>query len=247
MEIFWRWQAVGLIEAGQSITDIALFFGVRHSVISRLWKQFQTSQTVVRIPVAGRPRVTNPSEDRYIAVVAKRNRRSTFTRVTSMVASAIGKTISATTVRRRLHMNGLYARVPRVCVPLSVQARGARLKWCRQHVNWTVSDWGNVMFTDESRFALQPDDKRVRVWREQGTRNRPENITEHHAFRGGSIIVWAGRDFIGISHKPVHLQARFCDGCPVSRWSPRPHCETVHKLPCRRNGDYWTLQWLITS
>ncbi|GBN72582.1 hypothetical protein AVEN_36487-1 [Araneus ventricosus] len=117
---------------------------------------------------------TTPAEDRYIAVVAKRNRRSTSTRVASMVAAAIGKTISATTVRRRLHMNGLYARVPRVCVPLSVQSRRARLKWCRQHVNWTVSDWDNVTFTDESRFSLQPDDKRVRVWREQGTRNRPE-------------------------------------------------------------------------
>ncbi|GBN23332.1 hypothetical protein AVEN_168337-1 [Araneus ventricosus] len=43
------------------------------------------------------------------------------------------------------------------------------------------------MFTDESRFALQPDDKCVRVWRERGTHNR-----EHHAFRGGSIMVWAG-------------------------------------------------------
>ncbi|GBL80408.1 Transposable element Tcb2 transposase [Araneus ventricosus] len=187
-----RWWAVGRIEAGQSITDAAVFFGVHHSVISRLWKQFQTSQTVVRRPVAGRPRVTIPAEDRYIAVVAKQNRRSTSTRVKSIVAAAIGKTISATTVRRRLHMNGLYARVSLLRVPLSVQYRGARLKRCHQHVNWTISDWGNVMFTDESRFALQLDDKRVRVWREQGTRNRPENITEHHAFLGGSIMVWAG-------------------------------------------------------
>ncbi|GBN49580.1 hypothetical protein AVEN_50964-1 [Araneus ventricosus] len=100
-------------------------------------------QTVVRRPVAGRPRVTTPAEDRYIAVVAKRNQRSTSTRVTSMVTAAIGKTISATTVRRRLHMNGLYARVPRICVPLSVQSRGARLKWCCLHVNWTVSDCGS--------------------------------------------------------------------------------------------------------
>ncbi|GFU50964.1 transposable element Tcb1 transposase [Trichonephila clavipes] len=81
-------------------------------------------------------------------------------------------------------MNGLYAQVPRVCVPLSVHLRGARLKWCREHGNWTLSDWGNVMFTDESRFALEPDDKRIRIWRKQGTRNQPQNITEHHAFRG---------------------------------------------------------------
>ncbi|GFV64276.1 transposable element Tcb1 transposase [Trichonephila clavipes] len=48
------------------------------------------------------------------------------------------------------------------------------------------------MFTDESRFALEPDDKRIRIWCKQGTRNQPQNITEHHAFRGGSIMVWAG-------------------------------------------------------
>ncbi|GFY35920.1 transposable element Tcb1 transposase [Trichonephila clavipes] len=66
-----------------------------------------------------------------------------------MVTASIGKAISAATVRRRLHMNGLYARVPQVCVPLSVQARGKRLKWCREHGNWIVSDWGNVMFTDD--------------------------------------------------------------------------------------------------
>ena len=133
-----------------------------------------------------------PAEDTYIDVVAKRNRRSTSTRVTSMVAAAIDKTMSTATVRRRLHLNGLYTRVPRICVPLSFQSRGARLKWCLQHVNWTVSEWANVMFTDYSRFALQPDNKRVRVWREQGTCNRPENATEHHASRGGSIMVWTG-------------------------------------------------------
>ncbi|GFS71673.1 HTH_Tnp_Tc3_2 domain-containing protein [Trichonephila clavipes] len=121
MEDSERWSAVGHIEAGQSITDVALYFGVHYSVISRLWKQFQTTQTVVRRPVGCLPRVTTPSEDQYIAIVAKWNHRVTSTRVTSMVTASIGKTISAATVRRRLHMNGLYARVPRVCVPLSVQ------------------------------------------------------------------------------------------------------------------------------
>ncbi|GFU18928.1 HTH_Tnp_Tc3_2 domain-containing protein [Trichonephila clavipes] len=80
------------------------------------------------MPVGGHPRVTTPVEDLYIAIVAKRNHRVTSTRVTSMVTASIGKAISAATARRILHMNELYARVPRVCVPLSVQSRGARLK-----------------------------------------------------------------------------------------------------------------------
>ena len=150
---------MGRIEVGQSITDVVLFFGVHHSVISCLWKQYQTTQTVVRRPVAGRLMVTIPAEDRFTAILTKRNRKATSIRVTSMVTAPIGKAICAATVRRRLHMSRLYARVPRVCVFLSVQPRGARLKWCLEHVNWTVSDWGNVMFTDESRFA----DKRIRI------------------------------------------------------------------------------------
>ncbi|GFW85067.1 transposable element Tcb1 transposase [Trichonephila clavipes] len=139
MEDSEHWRAVRRFEAGQSITEGALFFGVHHSVISRLWNQFQTTQTVVRRPVRGRPRVTTPAEDRYIAIVAKRHSRATSTRVTSMVTASSGKAISAANVRRRLHMNGLYAQVPRICVPLSVQSRGARLKWCREHGNRTVS------------------------------------------------------------------------------------------------------------
>ncbi|GFT50177.1 HTH_Tnp_Tc3_2 domain-containing protein [Trichonephila clavipes] len=149
MENSEPWHAVGCIEAGLSITDVAHFFGVHHSVISRLRKQFQTTQTVVRRPVGDRPRVTTPAEDRYIAIVAKRNHRATSTCVTFMITTSIGRAISAATIRRSLHLNGLYARVPRVCVPLSVQSRGARLKWCREHGNWTVSDWGNALFTDE--------------------------------------------------------------------------------------------------
>ncbi|GFW77574.1 transposable element Tcb2 transposase [Trichonephila clavipes] len=137
MEDSERWRAVGHIEE-QSITDVALFFDVHHSIIPRLWKQFQTTQTVLRRSVGGLPRVTASAEDRYIAIVAKRNRRATSKRVTSMVTASIGKAISAATVCRRLNMNGLYARVPRVWVPLSVQSREARLKWCREHGNWTV-------------------------------------------------------------------------------------------------------------
>ncbi|GFW82258.1 transposable element Tcb1 transposase [Trichonephila clavipes] len=46
------------------------------------------------------------------------------------------------------------------------------------------------MFTDKSRFALEPDDKSIRIWRKQKIRNQPQNITEHHAFLGGSIMVY---------------------------------------------------------
>lgn len=101
-----------------------------------------------------------------------------------MVSVPIGKIISVITVHRKLHISKLYDRVPQVRCPLSVQSREAQLKWCRQLINWTVSDWGEIHFTDESTFAMQPLDKSVRVWRNVRTRNQPQNTTEYDAFRG---------------------------------------------------------------
>ncbi|GFT27145.1 transposable element Tcb1 transposase [Trichonephila clavipes] len=129
----------------------------------------------------GSPKSYNPSGRSIYCYCSQAESQSDSTRVTSMVTASIGKAITAATVCLRLHMNGLYARVLRVCVPLSFQSRGARLKWCREHDNWTVSDWGNVMFTDESKFALEPDYKCIMIWRKQG-----------------------GRDFIRIPHGPTH-------------------------------------------
>lgn len=53
-----RWRAVGHIVAEQSITNAALSFGNPHSVVSQLYKQFLTSQTVIQRHVADHQRVT---------------------------------------------------------------------------------------------------------------------------------------------------------------------------------------------
>ncbi|GFX67328.1 HTH_Tnp_Tc3_2 domain-containing protein [Trichonephila clavipes] len=45
-------------------------------VISRLWQRFQDDGNVSKCYSTGHPGVTMPNEDRYLAVTAKRNRRS---------------------------------------------------------------------------------------------------------------------------------------------------------------------------
>ncbi|GFV05569.1 transposable element Tcb1 transposase [Trichonephila clavipes] len=193
MEDSERWRAVGRIEA--EVDHRCCPFLPRSSFCNFTFMETIPNHTDSCLK-AHRWSLTQelqpPAEDRYIAIVGKRNRRAT-TRVTSMVTASIGKAISEATVCRRLHMNRLYARVPRVCVPLSVQSRGAPLKWCREYGNWTVSDWSNVMFTDQSRFALEPDDKLIRIWRKQETHNQPPkspNITHSEA-----EALWCGQGF----------------------------------------------------
>ena len=63
--------ANGCTEAGQSITDVTLSFPVHHFDISQTWKQFQTSQTVVRRLVAGFPKVMKAVKDRFKSDISK--------------------------------------------------------------------------------------------------------------------------------------------------------------------------------
>ncbi|GFW20298.1 transposable element Tcb2 transposase [Trichonephila clavipes] len=82
--------------------------------VSKLWKQFQNDGTVVRRPGQGRKRMTTASEDRYLALTARRNRKATARQLSSELAAATGAVASRQTIYRRLNEKGLYARKPRV-------------------------------------------------------------------------------------------------------------------------------------
>ncbi|KFM76242.1 hypothetical protein X975_26625, partial [Stegodyphus mimosarum] len=56
--------------------------------------------------------------------------------------------MSMSTVPRRLHEGGLYARGPAICVPLTSCRKRERLQWARQHVHWMPNKWRAVLFTD---------------------------------------------------------------------------------------------------
>ncbi|GFX64753.1 transposable element Tcb2 transposase [Trichonephila clavipes] len=77
LDAFTRGRIIGKLEEGRSVTSVAAEFGIAHSIISRLWRQFQTTGTAIRGFSSGHPRGTTPAEDRYIVLQARRNRRQT--------------------------------------------------------------------------------------------------------------------------------------------------------------------------
>ncbi|GFV56517.1 transposable element Tcb2 transposase [Trichonephila clavipes] len=95
----------------------------------------------------GRPRVTTPIEDRYLAVTAKTNRRSAASNLSRQLSSVTSTTVSRQTVYRRLGHIGLYARRPVGCVPLTTTHCRLQLTWNREHALWTPQQWSCVMFS----------------------------------------------------------------------------------------------------
>ncbi|GFU66553.1 transposable element Tc1 transposase [Trichonephila clavipes] len=136
-----RGQIIGKIEEGRKISNVARDFDIALSVVSRLWKSFKTTGMCSRRHGGGRVISATPEEDRYIVLSAKRKRRIAAQQVANQFLASSGKQISPKTVARRLRGEGLYARRPVVCVPLTRQHRTARLQWCREHHNWTEQDW----------------------------------------------------------------------------------------------------------
>ncbi|GFU41414.1 transposable element Tcb2 transposase [Trichonephila clavipes] len=65
------------LEESRRVTSVAAEFGIAHSIVSRLWRQFQTTGTDIRGFSSGRPPGTTPADDRYIVLQARRNRRQT--------------------------------------------------------------------------------------------------------------------------------------------------------------------------
>ncbi|GFV21482.1 transposable element Tcb2 transposase [Trichonephila clavipes] len=86
---------------------------------------------------------------------------------------ATGQRVFSQTVRIGFMREWLYARRPMGCIPLTPRHRVARRRWAAEHRDWEQHDWSQVLFTDESRFSLECDTRRVLVWRDRGTRNNP--------------------------------------------------------------------------
>ncbi|GFX29508.1 transposable element Tcb2 transposase [Trichonephila clavipes] len=93
LDAFTQGRIIGKLEEGRSVTSVAAEFGIAHSIVSRLWRQFQTTGTAIRGFSSGRPRGTTPADDRYIVLQARRNRRQTAGEIARHTTQATGRPI----------------------------------------------------------------------------------------------------------------------------------------------------------
>ncbi|GFW91826.1 transposable element Tcb2 transposase [Trichonephila clavipes] len=103
MDAFTRGRIIGKLEEGRSVTIVAAEIGIAHSIVSRLWRQFQTTGTAIRGFSSGRPRGITPADDRYIVLQTRRNRRQIAGEIARHTTQATGRPISRFSVARRLH------------------------------------------------------------------------------------------------------------------------------------------------
>ncbi|GFW57892.1 transposable element Tcb2 transposase [Trichonephila clavipes] len=166
-------------------------------MISRIWNRFLETGSAGRRPGQGLRRATTPNEDRYLVLTARRHRNMNATLLQQHLRSATGTTVSTQIVRNRLHGVGLYARRPMACVRLTSRRRRDRREWATEHVNWRRNELRNVLFSDESRFSVHPNNRRIVIWRDRGNRNNPAFVHESARFGRGECWCMVASPLMG--------------------------------------------------
>ncbi len=75
--------------------------------------------------------------------------------------------------------------------------RQRRLTWAKEKNNWTVAQWSNVLFSDESKFCISFGNQGPRVWRKGGEAHSPSCLKSRVKFPQ-SVIIWGAMSFAGV-------------------------------------------------
>jgi len=102
----------------------------------------------------GRKKKTTPTQDRLLVRKSKINPRMTAVDLNRDLRAS-GTSVSDMTVRRRLLAAGRVAIKPKKKQLLTKAMMSKRLQWAKNHKDWTIEMWKNVIFSDETHFFVQ--------------------------------------------------------------------------------------------
>lgn len=183
-----------LLDYGVKGVDIAKIMNIAPSTITRRkQRKFDDTEMPHEETRGKKPKLSIP-EQRNICRLANSNPSVTG----PMIKEALQlHHVSERTIRRVLVKRGnlkshYAARKPFI----SPKNRLARLKWAKEHVDWTDEQWDNVFWSDESPFHYKCQGRK-RVWRGKNMRLDPKCMqgTVKHIQK---IMVWGCMNTRGV-------------------------------------------------
>lgn len=173
---------------GRTNKWIASQFHIDPSTVRRINRKYSHNQNFYyTAPRSGRPRKLTPRDRKFGA----RKVESGQVENATVLRDEYFRHVSARTVRRALHQEGLKA-YTRQWVPFIKKPHmKARRLWSRDVVgDWQEEEWRRVWFSDEKKFELFGSDGRRWVWRRPGRALDPRYTKKRVKHGGGHIMVW---------------------------------------------------------
>lgn len=112
---------------------------------------------VADTPQSGRPSKQTPEVREFTEQAIQRDgygREKSAEAIRQTIKECTSRTVLESTIWRILRQVSYRKTKPTRKLGLNAAQKAARLKWCLEHVDWTLEDWKRVIWTDETSVVL---------------------------------------------------------------------------------------------
>lgn len=168
---FKRGGAIALFERNVDPDDIATQLGVSPSSVYRFIRKYkQTGKCDISKSSGRKPKTTKEQDDNIIEEVAN----NPFI-TSNEIKIKLKLKVTSKTIRNKIKKNSNFASYKAANKPfINDTNREIRVKWAQEHLNWSLSDWYKVLWSDESPYTFRSHSSK-RVWRRPKERCLPRN------------------------------------------------------------------------
>src|SRR5579871_3011700 len=182
-----RGKALGLCAAGNHpLREITEIIDIPKSTVGDI----KTRGTGISKPRSGRPKKLSPRDIRQIIKYIRANkstRRISLTRLKKV----FHLNVHEHTIRSALQRAGYHHKVAQHRPYLNKCDRSRRLKFAKEHKDWTKEQWRDVLFSDEMAIKLFMERcSKDYVWRTAEEKYHPNCINYGRRPKGVGLMFW---------------------------------------------------------
>lgn len=116
-----------------------------------------------------------------------------------LVKATEGVHVSKRSIRNYLNMEDMKTFVKQKKPDLTEDHKRSRYEFAKKHLNWTLEDWKNVMFSDEVAISrVEPSGKQYYFKKRTDKTIRPHHIKRTKQGGGGKIMIWGCITYYGL-------------------------------------------------
>jgi transposase len=193
-----RMRIVALREEGFTLKEITARTDACRRKIQRVCKRFRETGSIQDRPRSGRPPLLNDRQKRVVAQILRKKEATNAESIRKVAVAHHDIVVSRDTIARTLQTFGYAARIKLKKPKLSIEHKRERLAWARNHSSWTIEDWKEVIWSDETKFMLVMSEGKEYVWIKEGERLEGHAVIPTSKFGGGKVMLWGCMTWEGV-------------------------------------------------